>query len=207
MKAKGGTSGTCALCGQHVGKAKMSAHLESCAAAHDRGGASAALIGLRIKATGAPRYWIHLEIRADAKLRHLDAFLRQLWLECCGHLSAFSIGERELPMSASAGAVLGTIGATFQYEYDFGDTTALDGNVWMTRQGEIGRDPVRLLARNDSITWMCAECGSPAAVVCPYCPEDGMFCETHGAAHEHAREEAYLPVVNSPRMGVCGYTG
>jgi len=25
--------------------------------------------------------------------------------------------------------------------------------------------------------------------------------------HEHADEEIYLPVVNSPRMGVCGYTG
>ena len=184
-------SGSCALCGHRVGNPKMGAHL-----------------GLRIQASEDPRYWSYLEMRADAaKLRHLDAFLRQLWLECCGHLSAFSIGERELPMSATAGAVLPTLGATFQYEYDFGDTTALEGNVWMTRQGSLGRAPVRLRARNDALAWTCAACGSPATVVCSYCREDRIFCEAHAAAHEHANEDVYLPVVNSPRMGVCGYTG
>ena len=34
-----------------------------------------------------------------------------------------------------------------------------------------------------------------------------IVCDAHAAAHEHADEEVYLPVVNSPRMGVCGYTG
>jgi len=46
-------------------------------------------------------------------------------------------------------------------------------------------------------------------VVCPFCIDfgDAVFCDAHAAAHEHADEEVYLPVVNSPRMGVCGYTG
>ena len=73
--------------------------------------------------------------------------------------------------------------------------------------GSIGRGAVRLLARNDPPALSCAECTSAAILVCPYCPEDGLFCDTHAAAHGHAAEEAYLPVVNSPRMGICGYTG
>jgi hypothetical protein len=41
--------------------------------------------------------------------------------------------------------------------------------------------------------------------------QDTFFCKEHAQAHiaaEHDEDEAGLmPVVNSPRMGVCGYTG
>ncbi len=45
--------------------------------------------------------------------------------------------------------------------------------------------------------------------LCPYCIDSGdaLFCDAHAEAHEHAAEEVCLPVVNSPRMGVCAYTG
>lgn len=38
------------------------------------------------------RYWLYLEMPARATLTDLDGFLRDIWLECCGHLSAFDIG-------------------------------------------------------------------------------------------------------------------
>ena len=36
--------------------------------------------------------------------------------------------------------------------------------------------------------------------------EDPFLCEVHTEKHD-CGEEALLPVVNSPRMGMCGYTG
>ena len=207
MASRSTSSGTCALCGIHAGKAKMATHLETCAASADTGGSSQLLIRLRIDDRHSPGYWMYVEMRADTTLQHLDSFLRQLWLECCGHLSAFSVDRRELAMGKRAGTAFHTIGTTFHYEYDFGSTTALTGHVLKSRHGSIGRGPVRLLARNDPPALSCAQCTSAAILVCPYCPEDGLFCDTHAAVHEHAAEEAYLPVVNSPRMGVCGYTG
>lgn len=36
-------------------------------------------------------YWLGVEAKASARLRHLDQFLRRIWLECCGHLSKFEI--------------------------------------------------------------------------------------------------------------------
>src|SRR5260370_2052439 len=39
-----------------------------------------------------PQYWMHLEIPALELLFTLDRFLRDVWVECCGHLSAFEIG-------------------------------------------------------------------------------------------------------------------
>ena len=38
-----------------------------------------------------PAYWIHIAAHVQAKLDDLDGFLRDIWLECCGHMSAFTI--------------------------------------------------------------------------------------------------------------------
>ena len=207
MPARASNSGTCALCQQVTTKAKMPAHLDTCVPKHEAAGAARPLLRLRIADAYDARYWIYVEMRADAPLRQLDTFLRQLWLECCGHMSAFSADRHELSMGSAANIALQSVGGKFHYEYDFGSTTALTGHLLNGRSGPTGRFPVRLLARNDPLAFACAQCSAPATVVCPYCPENGLFCEAHAGVHEHAVEEAYLPVVNSPRMGVCGYTG
>ena len=55
------------------------------------------IMHLGIRNTGyGPRYgdfWLHLAVRTDTKLHILDRFLRDLWLECCGHLSQFTVGN------------------------------------------------------------------------------------------------------------------
>lgn len=185
------------------------AHVETCVATHDKAGPSQPLVALRFDAVGAPRYWLIVEAKGDAQLRHVDAVLRQVWLECCGHMSAFLVGRRELAMTTVVGIAFARAGTKVEYEYDFGSTTALTGELVGKRHGSIGRASVRVLARNDPLAWPCGECKALATVVCPFCVDsDGaLFCDLHSAAHEHAGEEAYLPVVNSPRMGVCGYSG
>jgi hypothetical protein len=112
-------------------------------------------------------------------------------------------------MTTPTAIAFGRVASKLKYEYDFGSTTALTGELVGKRQGSIGRIFVRLLARNEPLVWPCGECEAPATVVCPYCidSDDGLFCDAHANVHEHADEEIYLPVVNSQRMGVCGYTG
>jgi hypothetical protein len=107
------------------------------------------------------------------------------------------------------GEVLRPDGHTFGYEYDFGSTTALTLRVVGTRDGVMGRSSLRLLARNDPPVWPCAVCRQPATLVCPFCLSDKkrFSCATHAEEHECSGEHAWLPVVNSPRMGTCGYTG
>jgi hypothetical protein len=210
MSSRSTKLGSCALCGHGASKAKLVAHLATCVAAHDKPGPAQSLLLLHIEAVRDARYWLLVEARGNATLAQLDAFLRDIWVECCGHLSAFVVDRREIVMRATAAATFGLPGSEFEYEYDFGSTTALAGQVLSTRQGSIGRTPLRLLARNDSLRESCAECAELATLVCPYCidaEEKYLFCDTHARGHEHADEDAYLPVVNSPRMGVCGYTG
>ncbi|MDP2604759.1 MAG: hypothetical protein Q8S00_19560 [Deltaproteobacteria bacterium] len=209
MSAKSTNSGFCALCGQRATKTKMMAHVEACAAAHDEIGQPQPLVVLRFGQVGAPRYWLVIEAKADAQLGHVDALLRRLWLECCGHMSAFRLGRRELAMTTPTAIAFTGAVSKVEYEYDFGSTTALTGELVGKRHGSIGRASVRLLARNEPLVWPCVDCEAPATVVCPYCinSNDGFFCDAHADVHEHAGEEVYLPVVNSPRMGVCAYTG
>ena len=203
------STGTCELCKQQTSKSQMTRHVATCAADHDASGAPETIVQLRIDADGDPRYWLHLEARSSSPLRQLDSLLRRIWLECCGHMSAFRAGASELAMRTSVGSAFPRKGTAFSYEYDFGSTTALKGQVLGTRAGYLGRTPVRLLARNDALDWRCADCSRPAVIVCPFCihDDDCLFCDAHAQEHPCAEEEVYLPVVNSPRMGVCGYVG
>jgi hypothetical protein len=61
---------------------------------------------------------------------------------------------------------------------------------------------------------MCVTCGiEPATQMCSVCiyNEDAKFCDKCAKKHAKKCEDfadyASLPVVNSPRVGVCCYTG
>jgi len=202
-------TGKCELCGHGAAELKFGGHLAKCAPEHDPTGPAELVLQLRFESAEDPRYWIHVEARANTTFRQVDSLLRRVWLECCGHMSAFRVGREEVGMGSSVGEVFHRKRLKFEYEYDFGTTTALKGRVIGGREGSLGRSAVRLLARNDPLRWPCAECAAPATLVCAFCIYEGgcFFCKTHASRHSHAREEGFLPVVNSPRMGMCGYTG
>jgi hypothetical protein len=123
-------------------------------------------------------------------------------------MSSFRVGRREASKRTSLLSLAGVNGA-FEYDYDFGSTTALQGKALGFRQGSTIRPAVRVLARNAPLPWRCAACGAGAEVLCPNCLDSDscLFCSTHASGHPCAGEEMWMPVVNSPRMGVCGYTG
>jgi hypothetical protein len=187
----------------------MSRHLAACAPQHDVGSRRNVLLQLRFEDVEDAPYWLDLEARDSASLQQVDVLLRRVWLECCGHLSAFRIGRAELAKSAKVGLVFARKGLAFGYEYDFGSTTALRGRVLGAREGSLGRHVARLLARNVAPRWPCEGCESRATVACAFCRDSGtfLFCDKHADEHRCDDGEAFLPVVNSPRMGVCGYTG
>lgn len=184
-----------------------------------RGAPATRLFHLAVQGTYNPDYWLHLEVPAHATLYNLDQFLRDIWLECCGHLSMFEImGQRyqvklfddwwdggERDMNVELGAVL-MPGLKFTHEYDFGSSTYLTLRLVAEREGVVKKgQPVQILARNDPPDYVCQECDQSATVICVYCGYT-LLCDECGETHE-CGDEGFLPVVNSPRMGVCGYTG
>ncbi|GAB4461270.1 MAG: hypothetical protein Kow0070_18640 [Anaerolineales bacterium] len=219
--------GKCFLCGETLAKNAVSRHLAKCLPAHEESGKGqpVRLFHLLVEGRHAPAYWLHLEIPAAATLETLDNFLRAIWLECCGHLSAFTINNVQYELNtgmvdsmwkdffgpsrptASMKVKLYqalSVGNTFTHEYDFGTTTELKLKAVSERRGFVPKETVRLLARNYAPDLRCKVCGAPAEVLYVYEYPYEPYCEEHGLEKD---EEGLLPVVNSPRVGECGYTG
>jgi len=219
---KGSSEGTCYLCNSTLSKGGMTRHLQSClqreVVSEAPPGRKTKLLHLAIEGRYLPDYWMHLEAPADGTLDDLDDFLRDIWLECCGHLSAFTIGERtyfshpgedlgDEGMDVALGGVLRP-GTRLQHEYDFGTSTYLTLRVLSEREAETSSKSIEILARNNPPLITCEMCAGIASLVCAACiwSGRGWVCEECAGEHE-CGEEMLLPVVNSPRVGMCAYTG
>jgi len=223
------TRGTCERCEANGTRGALRKHLAACSApmpGDSRRGRRrpASAPGLLIEVVGRPKaYWLFLGVAHDAKLSDLDVWLRAIWLECCDHLSEFVIGPTRYSSDPSptfslrarsqsthigVGKVLRP-GVAFQHHYDFGSTTVVDLSVVGELIVPVASQSIVLLAHNEAPEIPCSQRPEPAVSLCPECDADekGAFlCNACAAQHE-CGEEMLRPVVNSPRMGVCGYNG
>ena len=189
------SQGNCFLCGKTFGKTAMKNH-----AIREHSAGDEVCWLLKAESAWDKNYWLYFTVPKDAALACVDKFLRQIWLECCGHLSAFRLGGREFGKNRKLGGF--APGDTLLHEYDFGSTT----ETLLTFVAETARptqkEKVRLLARNEPPKYPCDKCGKAAVWV--NCWEDGdLMCEACASRYE----EGLLPLVNSPRCGECGYDG
>ena len=182
-----------------------------------------------IMARHSKAYWLIVEVSENVTLKELDEFIRDIWVECCEHLSAYEINGISYERYPDEDYLWGTparnmnyrlrdvvkVGDSMSYEYDFGSTTELILNVHSYREGIRKDDGIVILSRNNPIEIICGKCGkNKAKWVNPegYYEEDPFWCE-ECLGEEYAEEEdSYgieymLPVCNSPRMGVCAYDG
>ncbi|RPJ59304.1 MAG: hypothetical protein EHM12_07065 [Dehalococcoidia bacterium] len=201
--------GKCASCGVKIDKADMKSHIITCAKTTEFKGKAEKIIQLFIEAEELPEYWVYLEGNEQATFQELDGYLRHIWLECCDHLSGFFEMRNQIPKGTRLVEYFAKPGMVFKYKYDFETTTELLGKSINLRKGSIGKQTIRLLARNEPLKLACSECKKPAEYVCPFCIDvmPTLFCAAHAEKHKCGVEETYLPVVNSPRMGICKYTG
>ncbi len=161
----------------------------------------------------AGSYFLNLLVDGDAELGELDVFLRAIWLECCGHLSQFSLGRwnDELRLNLKARRIFDK-GVRLWYAYDFGSTTEL-GIKCIDVYPTAVKEGIQLLSRNEPFNIPCDTCKKkPAIQLCTahWDGSDQFFCEDCAEKHQEECEEAeyaLFPIVNSPRMGVCGYDG
>ena len=213
--------GTCAYCGTVAAIGGMPKHLATCSkrqAAIENGergkGDRETLYHLRVRDAFQRQYWLDLEMSGSRALRHLDHYLREIWLECCGHLSQFSVGGwggGELPMGRKIDQVFQD-GAELTHIYDFGTSSETLIKAAATRVGKpTSRHPVALMARNLVPEHKCVECERPAVWLCMEClveeDEWGVLCDEHAKTHPHGAYGEPVELVNSPRIGMCGYTG
>ncbi len=222
-----GKDGKCALCGRVYTKRGMSRHLKSCLKKNiipgkgdpAKGGQAGESLILSVEGYHDPQYWLYLEMPFETELFDLDQCLRQIWLECCGHMSAFKIRGSyyntapssewdEKDMEICIHSILSP-GEQFIHIYDFGSSTVLALKVIdLAPARAFPGEEIAILARNTVPRYRCDYCNSIAVKICPECSYDGKgwLCEKCAEKHP-CGEEMLLPVTNSPRVGVCGYSG
>lgn len=221
MSKRKQSRGKCVFCEKDMTKGGLSRHLSSCSkrqeairAANQKSGKRQELYHLEIQDAWQRDFWLHLEMNGTAKLADLDHYLRAIWLECCGHLSQFSIGGwrgGEISKRRSIAQVFDP-GVELTHIYDFGTSSeTLIKAVGMREGVPLTKHPIFLLARNDPPEAYCIECNQPAAWLCLEClyelEEVGTLCDEHAEDHPHTDYGEPIPLVNSPRMGMCGYVG
>jgi hypothetical protein len=192
----------------------MSRHVKSCLGKHFKKkskGKTKKLYYLHIHSTYNPDYFLHILIADNALLEDLDNFLRDIWVECCGHMSCFMHpGMRgEINMKKKISEIFEP-GVTLEYMYDFGDTTELTvKNIEIYTGAAEKNKKIQIVSRNTQPPILCDKCNKNLAeIICAQCQweGEGWLCKKCAKNHE-CEEEMFLPVVNSPRTGVCGYTG
>lgn len=201
--------GTCRLCGKDFGKAQMTRHIKSCLAKKGRGSHLLLLVQDR-----SGRFWIYVTVAKSVQLWSLDEMLRDLWVECCGHMSAFSDGTVSYVDDPELGLLGGELGMdvsveqamrskkSLKYEYDFGSTTEL--TIRIVGENMAGEENVELLARNNPPPINCHVCGKSATILNVEDWDPVPYCDDCGPSGDGTMT---LPVINSPRMAVCGYAG
>jgi hypothetical protein len=215
------SKGVCAYCQQEIAKNGITKHLAACVQrqtsiekAARKKTAGETLYHLRVQDAGGGEFWLNLEMRGSSTLDDLDEYLRAIWLECCGHLSQFSVGGwrgNEIPMKRRAEEVFQN-GIELTHIYDFGTSSQTLIRVVEMREGKpTTAHSIALMARNLMPASKCLECRKPATMLCLECliEEDkwGTLCEAHAKKHPHDNYGEPIELVNSPRLGMCGYSG
>jgi len=213
MNEKIKSEGKCLYCGQLCDKRSISKHLEKHLAELSAKTEGEEVMHLRVE---GGLHFLQLLMPASAPLKSLDQFLRDIWLECCGHLSAFRLsGYVQVGMQRKVGDVFRSV-EKLNYEYDFGSTTELVvKHIGTHRLPPFpAKERVRLLSRNEPLAFMCEMCKKkPATHFCTIhnYNEPSLFCDDCTKKHKKvcpdAADYALMSVCNSPRSGICGYEG
>ncbi len=207
------THGACRICGKVFKKRGIKRHLKNCIKKL-KGSKTYYLFGIYSE---IPLFWLYVAVREDAKLSDLDKFLRKIWLECCGHLSGFEF-EKIRYMSHLEKTLLGflpieertmdvKVSVAFkeekscEYVYDYGSSTIL--KIELINEFKANFDKkIYLLSRNELPEIVCDICKRKAEYLCI----EGEFvwlCKKH---KKKCRERyALYKILNSPRIGTCGY--
>ena len=127
------SNGNCFICGKTAGKTAIKNHVFK-----DHNTSDGQCCLLKAEGVYDKDYRLYFTVPLDASLSVIDKFLREIWCECCGHLSAFRMEGQEVGMARKLSAL--AIGDTLLYEYDFGSTTQITltviDEIYRTKQHE-----------------------------------------------------------------------
>lgn len=177
----------CNACGNEYTVRGITRHIKACKAIQiEYSEGYQKYYTLKIKDSYMTDFFLYINVVSHVTLGELDQFLRDIWVECCNHLSGFrchgyyyTLNESSdlgIPGENSELNQLVEVGTNLMYEYDYGSTTELAIEVIDALTGPRRESLIEIFARNKMPDYFLNNKDYPE----PY---------------------------NSPRIGVCGYGG
>lgn len=212
MEEEQKSEGKCLYCEQMFSQKEIGKHLAKHLAEKEKADAGKKTQTYCHVLAESDKMFLHLLVKGSSGMKVIDTFLRKIWLECCGHMSAFGHKDFDISMTHKVEDVF-TPRIKIYHDYDFGTTTRVFLKAMKHYQLDM-KGNIELLSRNEPLKLICAICKKvPAVNICSVCSWDdyAFFCEKCSEKHakkcEDFEDYAAMPVVNSPRMGECGYSG
>ena len=205
--------GKCYYCNKELTEKTIKRHMKNCSemerkieelSAVDKKQRNQFIISIKPKYSGN-EYCIYLSSDENLSLIHIDQFLRDIWLECCGHLSAFKINGKfyqDYSMNTKLKDIL-VVNEKFEYEYDFGSTTYLILEVIDIIKVPASFSQIEIIARNHEVKHFCEICGIEAK----YFNYENDQWECKKCIDKDNDMISKFDYSNSPRDGVCCYGG
>ena len=174
----------CGYCKRDFSGPGMLQHLSACRARQASNASeiaktdeTVALHHLRVQLAWNKDFWLDLEVMGSARLIDLDRYLRFIWLECCFHLSMFTESGWRSNEVLFTNRIEGALQTGSQLTYIYDFGTETELSIRAVSVREGSPLPTTIPIRLMSRN-------SPP----DYCVIDGE-------------------VLNSPRVGLCGYEG
>jgi hypothetical protein len=210
--------GKCFICSEEFSVRSISRHVKSCI--NNIKGKEKALM-IHIKG-GGPFYIIVLGPLEGLKFKDLDIFLRDVWYECCGHMSRFDIGNEyslmdieemddddekimKMPLRNIKNYV--NVG----YEYDFGSTSYAQIKLLDIVSINQKIKDFKVISYNNLPKIKCEKCEKYSEYLAIDYNNDEhlLLCKKHIKEIEDNDDDedfAIFKLENNPRVGVCGDT-
>ena len=177
----------CNACGNTYSVRGITRHIKACKAIQiEYSEGYQKYYTLKIKDSYMTDFFLYINVVSHLTLGELDQFLRDIWVECCNHLSGFRCrgyyyqmdehGSYGIPGKNIELNQLVEVGTNLMYEYDYGSTTELAIEVIDELTGPRRESLIEIFARNKMPDYFL-------------------------------NNEDYPEPCNSPRIGVCGYDG
>lgn len=229
------TQGKCQGCSTLISKRAFAKHLETCPMIQSYKNDQNFLFQI-FDRFRPDLYWMVVAAPPKLTLKELDSFLRSIWLGCCQHMSCFSLPSNEKEfypyyfwnrsfMDRHRYALMNNYYlqdifpeySYLHYDFDFGNLSALKiefppnyDNTSSDSSSTLVND-FQLLILNYPPHYICDQCCKlPLEVNCSICMRSFCLkCLQSRRAHncDIFDTEDILPIINSPRVGKCGYTG
>jgi len=148
------TKGICAYCKTEIPKNTRSIikHLSECkSAVVSKTDSPVHHMVLMIEGKYNPDYWLVIKVKSVLSIKKIDRFIRDIWVECCGHMSAFSYNRSKIGMSQKICNVFDGP-YIIDYIYDYGSSTELSLSLLGEMDDSNDKDN-QVLKRNKEIDY------------------------------------------------------